>query len=236
MQNSNNFQYKFINGFFIKNIDLKSNNSIYEGEYKNKIPNGQGIEKYSNGKLCYYGEFKDGKYNGILCAIPAHEGCSTETSLDIKAQMVIVMSGDTPYICINSSVDNGTVTTAGLTTYNAISRQFCQNTEDDLDVTKQHRDNDNKLILGFKQSGTVSITMADLHNQPMPAGTTVSFKSSVGSVTSGPSDWEGNKNGGSMFSATIKAGDEAESGTLDVILTFEDGGTVTLHVADVIIN
>ena len=39
MQNSNNFQYKFINGFFIKNIDLKSNNSIYEGEYKNKIPN-----------------------------------------------------------------------------------------------------------------------------------------------------------------------------------------------------
>lgn len=179
---------------------------------------------------------KDGKYNGILCAIPAHEGCSTETSLDIKAQMVIVMSGDTPYICINSSVDNGTVTTAGLTTYNAISRQFCQNTEDDLDVTKQHRDNDNKLILGFKQSGTVSITMADLHNQPMPAGTTVSFKSSVGSVTSGPSDWEGNKNGGSMFSATIKAGDEAESGTLDVILTFEDGGTVTLHVADVIIN
>lgn len=179
---------------------------------------------------------KDGKYNGILCAIPAHDGCAAETSLDIKAQMVIVMSGDTPYICINSSKDNGTVSTTQLTTYNATSRQFCDNVKDAIDVTKQHRDNDDKLILGFKQSGTVSITMADLHNQPMPEGTTVSFKSSVGSVTSGPSDWEGNDNGGSIFSATVKAGEEIESGTLDVVLTFEDGVTVTLHVADIIIN
>ncbi len=179
---------------------------------------------------------KDGKYNGILCAIPAHSGCSEKTSLDIKAQMVIVMSGDTPYICINSSVDNGTVVETSLTDYNATSREFCQNTPDLTFGAKQHRENDDKLILGFKQSGTVSITMADLHNQPMPEGSTVSFKSSVGSITSGTSDWSGNANGGSVFSATVKAGEEAESGTLDVILTFEDGGTITTHVADIIIN
>ena len=179
---------------------------------------------------------KDGKYNGILCAIPTHSGCAEETSLDIKAQIVIVMSGDTPYICINSSFDSGTVDDTKLTDYSATSREFCKNKTDALLNNKQHRDNDDKLFLSPKSSGSVVITMADLHNQPMPAGTTVSFKTSVGSVTSGTSDWEGNDNGGSQFSATIKAGEEVESGTLDVILTFEDGGTVTLPVADIYIQ
>lgn len=179
---------------------------------------------------------KDGKYNGILCAIPAHSGCAEEKSLDIKAQIVIVMSGDTPYICINSSTDSGTVDDTKLTDYSANSRDFCNNKTDDLVNNKQHRDNDDKLFLSPKSSGSVVITMADLHNQPMPAGTTVSFKSSVGSVTSGTSDWEGNDNGGDHFSATIKAGEEVESGTLDVILTFEDGGTITVPVAHIYIQ
>lgn len=182
---------------------------------------------------------KDGKYNGILCAIPSHSGCSDETSIDIKAQIVIVMSGDTPYICVHSSVDNATIIAGDeskFTTYSATSKQFCENDADATFTTKQHRDNDDNLFLAPKSSGTVVITMADLHNQPMPAGSTVSFKSSVGSVTSGSSDWEGNKNGGSMFFATIKAGTEVESGTLDAILTFEDGDTITLHVADVYIQ
>ncbi|MBL4764520.1 MAG: hypothetical protein JKX67_04460 [Colwellia sp.] len=211
---------------------------------------------------------KDGKYNGILCAIPAHSGCAEETSLDINAQIVIVMSGDTPYICINSSMDNAinddpiddnetipdpdkpgdfkdnpdynlTNDEDKLTDYLATSRQFCENKTDTFFTTKQHRDNDDKLFLSPKSSGSLVITMADLHNQPMPTGTTVSFKSSVGSVVSvisGTSDWEGNANGGSQFSVIVKAGDDVESGVLDVILTFEDGGTVTVNVADVIIQ
>lgn len=182
---------------------------------------------------------KDGKYNGILCAIPAHSGCAEETSLDIKAQMVIVMSGDTPYICVNSSFDSGTIAAedeSKLTNHLATSRTFCENKSDDTFTTKQHRENDDNLFLAPKSSGSVVITMADLHNQPMPSGTTVSFKSSVGSVTSGPSDWEGNRNGGSQFSATVKAGEDTESGTLDAILTFEDSSTVTVHVADIYIQ
>ena len=183
---------------------------------------------------------KDGKYNGILCAIPAHSGCSEEKSLDINAQVVIVMSGDTPYICINSSLDNGTINDTNdankLNDYNASSTQFCDNIEDETLITKQHRDNDNNLFLGFKQSGSVTITMADLHNQPMPEGTIVSFTSSVGSVTSGTSSWSGNANGGYQFSATVKAGTDVESGTLDAILTFKDGDKVTVHVADIYIQ
>ncbi|AAZ25952.1 hypothetical protein [Colwellia psychrerythraea] len=182
---------------------------------------------------------KDGKYNGILCAIPAHDGCAAETSLDIKAQMVIVMSGDTPYICVNSSFDSGVIAAGDeskLTAYSASSREFCENKTDDTFAAKQHRDNDDKLFLAPKASGSVVITMADLHNQPMPAGTEVSFKSSVGSVTSGTSDWEGNRNGGSQFFATIKAGEDIESGTLDVILTFEGGDKVTVRVADIYIQ
>ena len=98
------------------------------------------------------------------------------------------MSGDTPYICINSSLDNGTINDTNdankLDDYDVNSTQFCDNVEDETLITKQHRDNDNNLFLGFKQSGSVTITMADLHNQPMPEGTIVSFTSSVGSVTS----------------------------------------------------
>ena len=198
----------------------------------------------------------DGKYNGILCAIPTHSGCAEKTSLDINAHSVIVMSGDTPYICINSSVDSSTSIDDGttevepatdpisyepsdedkFTEYSAISRQFCENTPDATFVTKQHRNNDDNLFLERKSSGSVSITMADFHNQPMPSGTEISFETSVGSITSGPSVWSSNANGGSRFSATIKASDEEESGTLNVVITFEDGDIVTMHVADIYIR
>ena len=175
-----------------------------------------------------------------MCAIPAHSGCAEVTSLDINAQIVIVMSGDAPFICIDSSHDIIGTIAAGdadkFTVHSATSKQFCENKVDATFATKQHRDNDDKLFLAPKSSGNVVITMADLHNQPMPAGTEVSFKSSVGSVTSGTSDWGGNKNGGSQFFATIKAGTDIESGTLDVILTFENGDKVTVHVADIYIQ
>ncbi len=51
------------NIYFTKN---KYNNEgfIFEGEYKNYKPHGQGIEKYPNGKICYKGNFEDGIYNG----------------------------------------------------------------------------------------------------------------------------------------------------------------------------
>ncbi len=43
-------------------------------------------------------DVKDGKYNGALCAIPEHSGCSSQKGIDIRDSAVIVMSGNTPYI------------------------------------------------------------------------------------------------------------------------------------------
>ena len=197
----------------------------------------------------------DGKYNGILCAIPAHSGCAEKNSLDINAHSVIVMSGDTPYICINSSVDNSSIQDGTtevvpatdpisfvpsdenrLTEYRATSRQFCENTRDATFNNKQHRNYDDNLFLERKGTGSVSITMADLHNQPMPSGTDVSFETSVGAITSGSSVWSSNANGGRTFSATIKAADETDSGTLNVVITFEDGDTITMPVATIYVR
>jgi len=71
-------------------------------------------------------------------------------------------------------------------------------------------------------TGAASVIIADLHNQPMPAGTTVSFNAAVGSIvgTSSfiwPSD---NHNGGTAFGVTVKGvKDESLSGPLTVVVT-----------------
>ncbi|GLP94914.1 Ig-like domain-containing protein [Paraferrimonas sedimenticola] len=50
------------------------------------------IDFNSNGVF----DTKDGKYNGVLCSIPAHDGCSsTQTSTNVRASIVMVMSGST---------------------------------------------------------------------------------------------------------------------------------------------
>lgn len=41
---------------------------------------------------------KDGLYNGVLCSIPAHAGCSTEqASINVRDEVVLVMSGSGAY-------------------------------------------------------------------------------------------------------------------------------------------
>ncbi len=40
---------------------------------------------------------KDGKYNGVLCAVPFHDGCSDVTSVDVRDSVVLVMSGSKAY-------------------------------------------------------------------------------------------------------------------------------------------
>jgi hypothetical protein len=36
---------------------------------------------------------KDGKYNGVLCALSIHAGCSEQKSIDVRDSLVLVMSG-----------------------------------------------------------------------------------------------------------------------------------------------
>jgi len=49
----------------------------------------------------------DGKYNGVLCSVPAHDGCSsTSQSLNVRRSLTLVMSGSTARSCVSSAYDN----------------------------------------------------------------------------------------------------------------------------------
>jgi hypothetical protein len=128
----------------------------------------------------------DGKYNGVLCAIPAHEGCSNEQkSINVRGGLVLVMSGSDPFFRIETPILN---------------------------------------IVG-EGSASASVIISDLHNQPMPAGSVVSFSAGVGSIV-GPSSfiWPNhNKNGGSWFGVTVKGEKEPKSGQLAITVETPNG-------------
>ncbi|TQV74631.1 hypothetical protein FLL45_06615 [Aliikangiella marina] len=154
----------------------------------------------------------DGLYNGVLCSIPAHAGCSSNQSLNVRASIVLIMSGSNANFTINSTND---------ATADAAS--------DDP--------NDLSLVIDGQNSGTVTVTIADLHNQPMPAGTTVTFTATQGSVQGSsvftwPND---NNNGGRAFSVTVKGSQQPGNGTL-IIEVETPGGLVTTNSAISIIN
>ncbi|XQW83771.1 hypothetical protein ACOYR1_11530 [Thalassotalea piscium] len=202
---------------------------------------------------------KDGLYNGVLCAENNSAGCSVEQkSINVSAQGVIVMSGSTPYWCIRSSQDGkdpgdnknyyreiiGTHASGAHLNFCEIksvsyTKDFDQNpvTVDETIIAQDHN-YDDKLIVPIKGTASFSIVMADLHNQPMPSGSTVSFISDIGSILSGPSDWlNTNKNGGDTFGGTFKAGEEAESGSIYFKIEFpNDGGSLTVPILDVIVE
>ena len=95
--------------------------------------------------------------------------------------------------------------------------------------------------INITQDGTASaaVTIADFHNQPMPAGSTVSFDAAVGSVVGISSfTWPNtNFNGGSNFSVTVKGiKDEILSGPLVVTVTTPLGVATSYTVATININ
>ena len=113
---------------------------------------------------------QDSLYNGVLCSIPEHAGCSSsQKSINVRAQLVLVMSGSGANLTLNSPV-SGTLTLNG------------------------------------EETGIVSVTVADLHGQPMPKGTTVTFTTTAGSIVGTSSfTWANdNHNGGREFSVAVK--------------------------------
>ncbi len=133
----------------------------------------------------------DGKYNGVLCSIPAHDGCSSQMSLNVRGSLVLVMSGSTANFVIDSTID--------ATTDNAFIN-----------------DNDSTVNIAGENVGSATVIIADLHNQPMPAGTTVTFTATVGSVV-GPSSFvwpNDNHNGGTAWGVSIKGEKEPKAGSL----------------------
>ena len=154
-------------------------------------------------------DIKDGLYNGVLCSSPAHAGCADGTnnskSLYVRRSLVMVMSGSTAYATESSQI-----------------------LIDDRDG--QHLGG-NITIVG-KGSASVFFTISDLHNQQMPAGTIVRFKTSAGSVVSASEYvWPStNYNGGRDFGVTIKGEDEPNTGVF-LVEVETPGKTVTEVVA-----
>ena len=150
----------------------------------------------------------DGQYNGVLCSIPAHAGCSNNKSLNVRGRLSLVMSSSSARSVITATND-------------AVS-EFWDHDSDiltdpvNVPVNPDIDPDDNTLYIAGESSGTVTFIVSDIHNQPMPAGTVITAVSGVGSVVSGasfiwPSD---NHNGGLELFVGVKGEKEPKSGTL----------------------
>ncbi len=152
---------------------------------------------------------KDGMYNGVLCTIPAHSGCSDVKSIDVRDSLVLVMSGSGAQFIATKPVPVGGF--PGILTING------------------------------EGTSSASVIIADLHNQPMPSGTTVEFSlAGAGSIVSTSTfTWpDTNKNGGSQFSVVVKGekDDLPKEGTLIVTVTTPNGNESAYTVANITIQ
>jgi hypothetical protein len=145
----------------------------------------------------------DGKYNGVLCSIPAHDACSAEQkSINVSRSLVLVMSGSTAYFTIALTGD-------------ATADSSLINFEDNI------------VNIAGENVGSASVIIADLHNQPMPAGSVINFTATVGSIV-GPSSFtwpSDNHNGGVEWGVSIKGEKEPKSGSLLVEVVTPSGLT-----------
>ncbi|MDN3651559.1 hypothetical protein QWY77_02080 [Thalassotalea ponticola] len=157
----------------------------------------------------------DGAYNGSLCAegLGVVEGCSEKTSLNVRAELVLVMSGSNAYLMQNGDGDENADPVNGV-------------------------NNDGIINIQGKNSAWASVVISDLHNQPMPKGTIVEFTATAGSIV-GPDSFiwpNDNHNGGLSFSVTIEGEDEPKNGTLIVEVTTPGGQTSVFSAFSIVIS
>ncbi|MBT1443104.1 Ig-like domain-containing protein [Shewanella sp. JM162201] len=166
-------------------------------------------------------DLADKKYNGVLCSIPAHTGCadgiSESQSLNVRASLVLVMSGSEAFATPASKV--------------GVQNDFDGFDANNVAVYKSNAkgtNNDGQIDILGKSTASVVFDLSDLHNQQLPAGTKVEFKTSVGSIASTASyTWpSSNYNGAREFAVVIKGTDQPEEGVFSVQVT-SPGGLVT---------
>lgn len=168
-------------------------------------------------------DLDDNLYNGVLCSIPAHVGCSTvQNSINVRGSLVLVMS---------TSGGRGVITG----TFDAVAATVDHDNDVNTpEIANPNLDStDNTLYIAGESTGTVSFNVADLHNQPMAAGTVITASTTVGSVVNGSSfTWPNdNHNGGVSLSVGIKGESEPVSGTL--FLTAESPSGVVSQLGSV---
>ena len=154
----------------------------------------------------------------VLCSIPAHDGCSDNKSLNVRGELVLVMSGSNPLMVLNATDD-------------AVSSTFDDDNDTDTPeiANPNFNPDDTAVYIAGENTGFVTLTISDLHNQPMPAGTIISFEPSVGGgATPSTYVWPNdNHNGGRTFSIGIKGAKEPASGVLSVTIETIEGGVAT---------
>ena len=98
---------------------------------------------------------------------------------------------------------------------------------------------DTNLYIAGENTGTVSVVIADLHNQPMPAGTIVSFSANGAGSIQGtsrfvwPSD---SSNGGAAFSVAIKGEEEPTNGILEISVETPLGLKTVISPVNIIVE
>ncbi|MCU8022244.1 MULTISPECIES: hypothetical protein [unclassified Shewanella] len=166
----------------------------------------------------------DGLYNGSLCQLDAngskHAGCAAgNTSLNVRASLVLVMSGSDAMASIPLITDS------------------CVDDKTKADVCDGLNDNNTIDIIG-KSTGGVTIIIGDLHNQPLPSGTVITFTPSAGSLASKGSFTvaSSNDNGAGKYSVLIKGADQPDAGSLVIEALTKKGVLTQIATIPVVIH
>lgn len=197
-------------------------------------------------------DIQDNIYNGVLCGLndvtnpgttTVNQYCanpddepdptkkSEKVSTNVRGSTIIIMSGTSPFITMTG-------------TYDSVSQTILQDDDNDpntpdVEVANPNfNSEDTSLYIAGESTGTVGIIIADLHNQPMPAGTIVSFVASVGSIVgTGTYTWPGDaSNGGSSFGVSVKGEAEPTSGPLEIIVETPGGVTTVFSGINIVIQ
>ncbi len=212
-----------------------------------------------NGILCGFNDLSDPETEiaNQHCSNPDDEPDPTKksekVSTNVRGSTVIVMSGNTPYITLTATndavadiidnpdyepetIDNPDYVDGGTEPETIANPDYLGAPE--TIANPNLNSEDTNLYIAGESTGTVSIVVADLHNQPMPAGTIVSFNASVGSVVGTSSfTWPSDaSNGGSVFAVAIKGAAEANSGILEINVTTPLGLTTVLSPVSIVIQ
>ncbi|MCS6261591.1 hypothetical protein G3479_20540 [Shewanella baltica] len=166
----------------------------------------------------------DGLYNGSLCQLDAngskHAGCAAgNTSLNVRASLVLVMSGSDAMASVPVITDS------------------CIDDKAIVDVCDGLNDNNTIDIIG-KSTGGVTIIIGDLHNQPLPSGTVITFTPSAGSLASKGSFTiaSSNDNGAGKYSVLIKGADQPDAGSLVIEALTKKGVLTQIATIPVVIH
>ena len=96
---------------------------------------------------------------------------------------------------------------------------------------------DDTIYIDGESTGSASVIISDLHNQPMPSGTTISFSASIGTVqgTSTFTWTNDNHNGGGGFGASVKGTEDPGSGFLSIEVTTPNGSTTIYNSIRIVV-